>query len=220
MRPLVLLVGLIVAASSSQAQSTRYVTDSLKLEARSGPGVQNRIVRMLESGTKLTILDRAEGWSNIALPDGSQAWILDRFLMDEPPARGQLKAALANLKAARSESERLLSQLAQLQSSTQELTESRDAFAEKARAIAAELADIKRTAASAIAVRDENQKLKDKSQNLSKQLATLEQDFTVLRDARSRDWFIAGAGVLLGGMILGLIIPKIRWKRRRSWGEL
>ena len=31
------------------------------------------------------------------------------------------------------------------------------------------------------------------------------------------DWSVV---FLLAGMILGFIIPKIRWKRRRGWGEL
>ena len=55
---------------------------------------------------------------------------------------------------------------------------------------------------------------------LSVDLDAAQQRIRALKERSERDWFIAGAGVLLGGMILGFIIPKIRWKRRRSWGEL
>ena len=69
-------------------------------------------------------------------------------------------------------------------------------------------------------MRNENQQLKEQTLSLSAQLESLKRDFTVLREGRNRDWFIAGAGVLFAGMLLGLIIPRIRWKRRRSWSEL
>ena len=44
------LIGLMLLALASgqicAQEATRFVTDSLKLELRSGPGVKNRIVRM------------------------------------------------------------------------------------------------------------------------------------------------------------------------------
>ncbi|MCP3849384.1 MAG: ligand-binding protein SH3, partial [Gammaproteobacteria bacterium] len=32
-------------------------------------------------------------------------------------------------------------------------------------------------------------------------------------------WFIRGAGVILLGMLLGLLIPKLRFKKKRKWGD-
>ena len=220
MRALILFVLVLVAIDPALAQRTRYVTDQLKLEVRSGPGVQNRIVRMLESGTPVTVLDGSEGWSRVRYGDDGEGWILDRFLMAEPPARGRLESATDSMKAAREEVVRLQEELNKINQANAELTESRDAFVNKTSNLTNELADIKRTAASAIAVRNENQQLKQQSLSLSQQLEDLKREYTVLRDGRNRDWFIAGAGVLFGGMLLGLIIPRIRWKRRRSWSEL
>lgn len=37
------------------------------------------------------------------------------------------------------------------------------------------------------------------------------------RDRANRDWFLAGAGVLFGGMLLGLLLPKRR--KRQSWSD-
>ncbi|HWQ94970.1 MAG TPA: SH3 domain-containing protein [Gammaproteobacteria bacterium] len=54
-------------------------------------------------------------------------------------------------------------------------------------------------------------------------LALMESELKMLRDTneglkvhRDQQWFLAGAGTLLAGMVIGLIIPKIRW-RRKSW---
>ncbi len=54
-------------------------------------------------------------------------------------------------------------------------------------------------------------------------LAVMESELKMLRDTneglkvhRDQQWFLAGVGTLLAGMVIGLIIPKIRW-RRKSW---
>ena len=31
---------------------------------------------------------------------------------------------------------------------------------------------------------------------------------------------VAGAGVLVAGLLFGLILPRIRWQRRRKWNDL
>lgn len=38
-----------------------------------------------------------------------------------------------------------------------------------------------------------------------------------VRSGSSRDWFFAGAGVLLAGILVGLIAPRLRRRRRSSW---
>lgn len=54
-------------------------------------------------------------------------------------------------------------------------------------------------------------------------LAVLESELKMLRDTnaelkaqRDQQWFLAGAGTLLAGMLIGLIVSKIRWQRK-SW---
>jgi SH3 domain protein len=44
-----------------------------------------------------------------------------------------------------------------------------------------------------------------------------------LAEAKSttrRDWFLAGAGVLAFGLILGLVLPRLKFGRRSRWGDL
>ena len=83
-----------------------------------------------------------------------------------------------------------------------------------------ELAQIRRTAASTLSIEEQNQELQIKVVNLERELQLSQQENMSLSDNSDRDWFITGAGVLIGGMILGLIIPRMRWKKRRGWGEL
>ena len=83
-----------------------------------------------------------------------------------------------------------------------------------------ELAQIKQAAADPLAIKERNRSLSEQIEALTADLETARQRNRALKERSERDWFIAGAGVLLGGMVLGLVIPRIRWKRRRGWGEL
>ncbi len=220
MRATLLTAALIIAAMPCHAQPPRYVTDALRLEARSGPGTTHRILRYLESGTQVRVLEDSDGWSRVRAPDGEEMWILTRYLTDEPAARDRLTAVTAQLDAARAEIAALNEELAALREEKEAVVDSHAALSATTDAIAAELAELKRTASAAVALKDENEALKSRSGDLAGRLEVLQEEYVTLRHARSRDWFLAGAGVLAGGLLLGLIIPRIRWRRRRSWSEL
>ena len=65
--------------------------------------------------------------------------------------------------------------------------------------------------------RDEVALCEQTLETLEKELQLLHQENQSLKDRSQREWFIAGAGVLLGGLLLGLIIPKFSWRKKSSW---
>jgi len=62
--------------------------------------------------------------------------------------------------------------------------------------------------------------LKNKIVGYERQSQSLLQENQSLKDRTARDWFMVGAGVILLGMIIGLIIPRIRWRKKSSWDSL
>jgi SH3 domain protein len=214
------VISLTLLCGSAVAQPARYVTDTLRLDARSGPGLENRIVRMLESGTRVDLIEESDGWSRVLLPGGEEAWILSRFLMDRRAARERLEETEAALEAARERVTEVQREMEAVRDENAALLEDNQALQRKAADLDTELRELQRTSAAAVAMRDENAGLRRRATELEKRYRILESDNMRLRDASNRDWFMAGAGVLLGGMVLGLIIPKVRFRRRRSWGEL
>jgi SH3 domain protein len=213
---------LSVVAGHVHAQSERYVTDSLRLETRQGPSTDHRITHMLSSGARVMVLeeDTQTGYSRVSLDDGSEVWILTRFLMTEPAARAQLAEAQEKFTRERDNARELASQLETVTQTSGEIEKSRSALATDKNLLQTELAQIKQAAANTLAIKERNQSLDKQLQAVSMDLDAAEQRNRALKERSERDWFIAGAGVLLGGIIIGLVIPKIRWKRRRGWGEL
>ena len=222
MRKIAFICLLSVVAGHVHAQTERYVTDSLRLEARQGPSTNHRISHMLSSGARVTVLedDTETGYSRVTLDDGSEVWILTRFLMDEPAARARLAQAQENLTEEHEKARDLASQLETLGRTADEIEQSRSALATDKKLLQTELAQIKQAAADTLAIQERNQSLDKQLEVVSTDLDAAKQRNRALKERSERDWFIAGAGVLLGGIIIGLVIPKIRWKRRRGWGEL
>ena len=222
MRKIAFICLLSVVAGHVHAQTERYVTDSLRLEARQGPSTNHRISHMLSSGARVTVLedDTETGYSRVTLDDGSEVWILTRFLMGEPAARARLAQAQENLTEEHEKARDLANQLETLGRTADEIEQSRSALATDKKLLQTELAQIKQAAADTLAIQERNQSLDKQLEVVSTDLDAAKQRNRALKERSERGWFIAGAGVLLGGIIIGLVIPKIRWKRRRGWGEL
>ncbi|MGB8144044.1 MAG: hypothetical protein WCF05_02505, partial [Chromatiaceae bacterium] len=56
---------------------------------------------------------------------------------------------------------------------------------------------------------------------LTRQAAELDQETRDLKLQTNQRWFMIGAGVIGGGILIGLILPNLRFRRRKSsWGAL
>lgn len=213
------LVSLVLVAAAVQGQ-TRYVTDRTIVELRRGPSTEYLILRNLEAGQALEVLeqDSATGYSRVRVADqGTEGWLLTRFLAAEPIARDKLAAAERGLAAARERVAQLETQVAEL---TQRLTDTRGEL-ERTQAnhgqVSSELADIRTASANVVAIRDQNASLQQRLSEREREVERLTSDNAALAGRSNQEWFIVGAGVLLGGIVIGLIAPSLRRKRRSDW---
>ncbi len=85
-----------------------------------------------------------------------------------------------------------------------------------ARELQHELDEIKRTAADAIQIAEERKRLRKQVADLSFTVEDLRLKNLELTNKNSHYWFLSGAGVLLLGVIIGLILPHLSLRRRRS----
>lgn len=220
MKKLLLLPALCLIATAATAQPVRYVQDFVKVPLRTGKSLQNKIVRMLPSGTRLELLEESEGgYSRVRTDRDIEGWILSRYLMEEPSARDRLATAEEELAGQKEAHARLKREIGTLQAHEAEIERSNRELQEHNRQLTEELASIRRTASRALAIEEENARFREDLAQGKEELDTLLRQNAVLKDYSRRDWFVAGAGVALGGLILGLIIPRIPWRRRKRWDQ-
>ena len=219
MKNIFFLVSCLLILSGNAVAETRYVSDTLEITMRSGKGTSFGITRMLRSGTPVEVLnvDKKSGYTQVRTNSGKEGWVLSRFLMKGQAARERLATAEKNLAELELENRKLTTAMATLKEEKGALESNLSALEGESRGVSQELAEIRRTASSALAIDSENKDMKGRIVSLERQLQTVQQENEALKDRTARDWFMVGAAVVLLGIIVGLIIPKIRFRKKSSW---
>lgn len=203
----------------ANAQS-RYVSDRTIVELRRGPSIEYLILRNLEAGTRVEVLeqDEAAGYSRVKLADqDTEGWMLTRYLTAEPIARERLAVAERSLTAARERVSALEVENRELDGALEAArTELEQARSEQTSATR-ELADIRTAAANVVQIRDDNASLRERIAAREREVEQLTVENARLAGRDNQNWFVVGAAVLLAGIVVGLIAPSLRRKRRTDW---
>jgi len=211
------ICGLLVTTTAFAAPA--WVSDQFEITLRSGPSTGNAIQLMLDSGLRLEVLERDadSGYSRVRTPGGTEGWVLSRYLMSEPSAREQLQNLTSQLTSATSRGSSLDAQMKAVKAEYDSANRQIAQLEREKAAVEKELAEIKRTAANVLAINTQNQSLMDQLAAAQIKADTLEQENRQLSSQTTRYWFMAGALVLLIGIVLGIWLPRVRWQRRSRY---
>ena len=210
----ILTIALIILAFKASAESFVYITDQLDLPIRSDKEFGNNIIRLLPSGTELSLLQSTEdGWAQIQFDD-TIGWIKSFYLSPDPSAREKLKKLtrtnndnkllITKLSTEKDDLENQLSLLKQ--ENTNLVVQSSKSKAEKEH--------IEKIYQDALKLEHENEKLIQEKLQLKSELQLAENNTQIQKDTSSRNWFIVGAIVLFFGMMIGFIAPGLLNRKR------
>lgn len=220
MKTLINLVasGSLLLAATAMAEPA-WVTDQFEITLRSGPSTSNAIQLMVDSGTRLEVVERDpdSGYSRVRTQGGTEGWVLTRYLMREPSAREQLETLTGQLTNATTRGSSLNSQLESIRSEYDSANQQIATLESEKAVVEQELAEIRRTAANVLSINDQNKSLMDQLTAAQIRADTLEQENRELASQTTRYWFMSGALVLLVGVILGIWLPRIRWQHRSRY---
>jgi SH3 domain protein len=200
-------LSLLVLPALVSAQD-RWVTDRGEFTMRTGTSTSNKIVRVLKSGTRLELIreDTELGYSLVRIPDGPEGWVMTRFLVSSPPAivrLRQMEKDIGRVAELSDERTALQSEVRQLASDNSKLS--------------AELDRIKQVSASSVKIDSENKTLRSSLSAARSQISELEEENRRLGSKANREWFLVGATVLVLGLLLGLIIPRLKVRKKSAW---
>jgi len=217
--PALTLLILASAVSETHAE-TRYVIDKLIITMRSGQSNKHQVLRTWPSNTKLEILETGEKYSKARGPDGTEGWVLNQYITSKPTAKLRLDNALQKLAKVEKENAQLKAEVATLRSKESKLGNQRNRLSRDNKKQLDELTHLRRVAAKPLKLENENQRLKKELLALESKHELLQQENQMLGDSSDRDWFLNGAGVIILGIIIGLIAPRIKPRKKSSWGSL
>ena len=212
------LIGLMMFSTAATA-ATRYVSDELSINMRRGPGTGYRISELLNAGERLNTLSEANGWTQVRTSDGTTGYVLTRFLSEQPAARTRIASMQEQTEQFKTENEELKQQLEEVRSGSQELTETKSALQSENEDLKQRLQQLRETSADAVRISNENEKFREELLSMRSDNERLRHENAALQSRR--DGMKIGALIMIGGIIVGLVLPLFRRKRKgSSWDSL
>ncbi|MDN5937640.1 MAG: TIGR04211 family SH3 domain-containing protein [Salinisphaera sp.] len=217
-RILCVLACALVVASASAAAAPRYISDALSVNMRRGPGTQYRIEDLVKAGTRVDVLKRSDGWSQVRTSGGQQGWVLTRLLSKDPAAQDQLAAMRTQVAELEQNNAALKKELGQALGGNDKLGQLKKKLVAENEQFKTKLAQIKRVSADAIRIQEENEDFRQRILKMETELEQLRYENQSLRSRR--DGMKVGAVILIVGIILGLLLPLFRRRSRNNWESL
>ncbi len=218
-----ILAAMIISAANIAVAESRYITDITYVPIRSGPGNEFRILHSgLKSGTKMTLLEAPEDsdWTKVVTEGGIEGWVRSQYLISTPTARLVLIETQSKLQQTEKKLSQLQTELNELQSEHRTLSnlsvkqvKERDQYAE-------ELHKLKTLAADSINLNQRYQELLAKHEMMNTEFDAVQAENDRLKSDKTISQWLFGAGLLITGMILMIILPALRPKKRNSdWAD-
>lgn len=212
------LIGLLMVSSLATA-ATRYVSDELSINMRRGPGTGYRISELLSAGDRLTTLSEANGWTQVRTAEGSTGYVLTRFLSEQAAARTRIATMQEQTGQFQEENEQLKQQLEEVRSGSQELTDTKATLQSENEDLKQRLQQLRETSADAVRISDENEKFREELLSMRSDNERLRHENAALQSRR--DGMKIGALIMIGGILIGLVLPLFRRQRKSSsWDSL
>ncbi len=206
---------LLCLISSDLFAAEWHVKPSSEVPLRRGQGTDYKIDAVISDGTRVTLLEVDGDWAQIQLGSGKQGWILKRYLSDEKPLKDQvseLKQNKADLEVELIQIDSHLEDLTQVNSQTEQ---NLVACMDENNTTKADYQLLQKDTANVVQTKKKLIAAEEQLDELSNRLAALELENKGLKNNTSLIWFLAGSGILLLGLLIGVLVGK-RSKKRYS----
>ena len=199
-----------------QAQSL-YISDELYVPVRKGQGNEFAILHKgLPSGTRVTLVEKDERWTKVTTQEGVTGWIRNQFLRNTPPAAIQLERLQKRFNDLSKSTEVLKQEKASLESQLSEQQTALEATNLAAKNTTDELNQLKQISDNAVKNYDHLQELAKKMQLLQTENDVLKAENEKLEDSERTTFFLYGIFSVIVGVIIVLVVPRLRVKKRNT----
>lgn len=206
----------LIALSSSSFAEGFYVSDNFKITLRSGPSTDNKILKMISSGTPLTKLDKNSSWVKVRTPPGTEGWVRERYTMQRTPRSKivrNLKMKVRELKRMREEPQKLIASLRQENKQLrQKFNQTQNQFSK----VKNKYRKLKSSAGEIMEIKKNYQDVREKLQKAQQRIDSLVNQNTKLRSRLRLFWFIVGGGTVIFSAIIGFVLGRIQRKKSKK----
>lgn len=206
----------LMCISINVSAKTVYVTDTLKFTLRSSESNRSKILKMLPSGTSLTVINDGVNYTKVRTSDGTEGYILTRHVLNKPISLWYLNKANKKLETLQQKHDLIKDELNNLKGNNTQALSSNQSLTEERDKLSKELNDLSQTAANAVQLKHQRDQLQERVVTVERELQQVKRENQTLEDSTNQDWFLIGGLLSLFGVILGFILPKLSWRRKTS----
>ncbi|MEE9542546.1 MAG: TIGR04211 family SH3 domain-containing protein [Thermodesulfobacteriota bacterium] len=222
--PILSLLGfclILLAVPATLYADTRYVSDKLIITMRRGAGNEFMIVKTLTTGTPLKILKEKEKYLKVSTTDGTEGWVLKQYITTDIPKTAVINSLQREIEKLKVNIKRLVSErntvkkkfgeeqgLRQGDAKTQErkLNKANNqiySLNKKLKETTNKYKALVKNSGGVIKITNERDRLNKENQRLNGENRELTGKNKSLTKKNTFYWFLAGAGVLFLGWVVG-----------------
>ncbi len=214
MRYLVFIGVLSILFSTAVQAETMYVSDLAEITLRTGKGIDHKIIAMIKSGQNVEVLEPADQWTMVRLPNGKEGWVISRFLTSKLPSRIELKKLQEKHKALLALADSPYAEISKLTDENQKLKAELAVSEKTITALQASYETLKRSkSANLLKLQAGSKNSVARLSKQQKEVERLEEELSKLERRQYFYWFLSGAAVLFVGFLMGYSAKR---QRRRS----
>jgi len=208
------IVFFIVLFSTVVQAETMYVGDNIKITVRTGSGIDHKIVAMIRSGERVEMLKPEEEWSLVRITNGTEGWVLSRFLTSKEPDKLVLERLKKKHGVLTNQAVSLIEENKVYKKENKKLNSKLKTNKEISNKIKSSYETLEKESAGFLELKSNYEKILSKLTEQTKKAEKSEEELTKLLLHQNIKWFLSGAGVLLLGFLIGFSAK--RQRRRPS----
>lgn len=208
----------ILFLSGSVNAETVYMTDNMDFTLRATENPRGKTITMIPSGTELELLRKntISGFSKVRTKEGLEGYVITRHTTDLPGSRVQLDQTNKKLASLTEENNILREEIIAIKgNNTQALTPNQNLLEERNRATQ-ELKELKEASTQTVQLKQQRDQLQERVISVERELEQLKRENQALQGTANQDWFLYGGAVAFLGILFGIFLPRIGWRRRSS----
>jgi SH3 domain protein len=213
-----LLLATLLGSSLSALAETAWLSDNLWVNVRTGPADTYRILKTVQSGTRMEILEKPEDSSyyRIRTENGLEGWIPSRYLTDEPTGALQAKTLSTEKAQLQQQYDELNQRYKDLAADKGDVNGELEGLRTSNAELTKELNRIKAISENAINLDVRYQELAEENANLKNELDVAMAENQANKEFNDNTMLYTGAALIILGIILGIVLPRVTTRRRRD----
>jgi len=215
---LFLACSIIVLEIAYAYAQTVYVTDEFEVTLRTGPSIENKIIAMLTTGTKLQVIEEKGDWILAKGPNDREGWILKRYASTEIPKKMMLEQLQNKYLEAATQLETEKEKALTVERENKELRSSLHTSQKHFEKVNKDYTGLVAESKDFLHLKNEHASNVDNLKKATSELTKLKKENEDLQLSTNLIWFLSGAGVVAVSWLVGFMMGKVTRRSRSLYG--